>query len=95
MFLERIGQLSDYMADQGVQLAFHHHMGTVVEKAHEVDRLMAGTPDTVGLLLDTGHLTFAGDDPAQVAQKVGAADQPRPRQGRPAGRAGRASTRSS
>jgi inosose dehydratase len=69
VFLERIGQLSRYMADQGVQMAFHHHMGTVVEKAREVDRLMEGTPDTVGLLYDTGHLTFAGDDPAQVARK--------------------------
>ena len=69
VFLERIGQLSRYMADQGVRMAFHHHMGTVVEKASEVDRLMEGTPDTVGLLYDTGHLTFAGDDPAQVARK--------------------------
>jgi inosose dehydratase len=69
VFLERIGQLSRYMADQGVRMAFHHHMGTVVEKAREVDRLMEGTPDTVGLLYDTGHLTFAGDDPAQVARK--------------------------
>ena len=65
----RIGQLSRYMADQGVRMAFHHHMGTVVERATEVDRLMEGTPDTVGLLYDTGHLTFAGDDPAQVARK--------------------------
>jgi inosose dehydratase len=68
-FLERIGRLADYMAEQGVRMAFHHHMGTVVEKAHEVDRLMEGTPNTVGLLYDTGHLTFAGDDPAQVARK--------------------------
>jgi inosose dehydratase len=57
------------MAEQGVQMAFHHHMGTVVERASEVDRLMEGTPATLGLLYDTGHLTFAGDDPAQVARK--------------------------
>jgi inosose dehydratase len=68
-FLERIGQLADYMAEQGVRMAFHHHMGTVVERASEVDRLMEGTPATLGLLYDTGHLTFAGDDPAQVARK--------------------------
>ena len=30
---------------------------------------MAGTPDTVGLLYDTGHFTFAGEDPAPVAKK--------------------------
>ena len=28
-----------------------------------------GTPDTVGLLFDTGHFTFAGDDPAAVSKK--------------------------
>jgi inosose dehydratase len=69
VFLERIGKLGDWMAAEGVRIAFHHHMGTVIEKAHEIDRLMAGTPETVGLLFDTGHLTFAGEDPAAVARK--------------------------
>ena len=50
-------------------MSFHHHMGTVIEKAREVDRLMEGTPESVGLLFDTGHLTFAGDDPAPVARR--------------------------
>ncbi len=69
VFLERISKLSEYMAGKGVRLAFHHHMGTVIEKAAEVDRLLSNTPDTVGLLFDTGHFTFAGDDPAAVAKK--------------------------
>ena len=68
-YLERISKLGDWMAGQGVAIAFHHHMGTVIEKAHEVDRLMAGTPATVGLLFDTGHFTFAGDDPVAVARR--------------------------
>jgi inosose dehydratase len=69
VFLERISKLGEWMAGQGVRIAFHHHMGTVIEKAHEVDRLMEGTPESVGLLFDTGHLTFAGDDPAPVARR--------------------------
>ena len=68
-YLERIGKLAGWMAANGVRMAFHHHMGTVIEKAHEIDRLLAGTPDSVGLLLDTGHLAFAGEDPAAVARK--------------------------
>src|SRR5262245_17340259 len=44
----------------GVRLAYHHHMGTVVETAEEVDRLVAATGEAVGLLMDTGHLTYAG-----------------------------------
>ncbi len=68
-FLERLGRLGDWMAGQGVRLAFHHHMGTVVETAAEIDRLLSGTPDSVGLLFDTGHLAFAGEDPAVVARR--------------------------
>ena len=68
-FLDRLGRLGDWMAGQGVRLAFHHHMGTVIETAAEIDRLLAGTPDSVGLLLDTGHLVFAGEDPAAVARR--------------------------
>ena len=33
---------------------------------------MAGTNDDVGLLLDTGHLVFAGGDPVAVARRHGA-----------------------
>jgi len=69
VYLDRIAKLSEYMAGKAVNLAFHHHMGTVIEKAAEVDRLLSGTPDTVGLLFDTGHFTFAGDDPAAVSRK--------------------------
>ncbi len=68
-YLRKIARLADWMAAHGLPMAFHHHMGTVIEKAHEIDRLMAGTPATVGLLYDTGHLTFAGEDPAAVARK--------------------------
>jgi inosose dehydratase len=68
-YLERIGKLADWMAANGVRMAFHHHMGTVIERAHEIDRLLEGTPATVGLLYDTGHLTFAREDPAAVARR--------------------------
>ncbi len=69
VFLDRLGRLGTWMAEQGVAIAFHHHMGTVIEKAAEIDRLLEGTPPSVGLLLDTGHLHFAGEDPARVAAR--------------------------
>ncbi|MBV9251860.1 MAG: TIM barrel protein, partial [Acetobacteraceae bacterium] len=69
IFVERLSELGEWMAAQGVSIAFHHHMGTVIEKASEIHRLMEGTPDSVGLLFDTGHLAFAGDRPAAVARK--------------------------
>jgi len=48
-------------------MAYHHHMGTLIEAEAEIDRMMAGTRN-VGLLLDTGHLTFAGGDPVRAAR---------------------------
>lgn len=65
----RIEAVARHMAGRGVRMAYHHHMGTVIQTAAEVDRLMAATDPVVGLLLDTGHFTFAGDDPAAVAAR--------------------------
>jgi inosose dehydratase len=58
-----------YLAGEGVALAYHHHMGTVIESESEIDRMMAATAPAVGLLLDTGHLTFAGGDALRVAER--------------------------
>lgn len=54
---------------EGVRLVYHHHMGTVVETADEIEAMMAATGPSVHLLLDTGHATFAGADPAVLAQR--------------------------
>jgi inosose dehydratase len=45
-----------------VRLAYHHPMGAYVETPEDVDRLMSVTDDEVGLVHDTGHVTFAGGD---------------------------------
>jgi inosose dehydratase len=66
--LTRVG---DHLAGEGVRLAYHHHMGTTIQTEEEIDRLMASTGPSVGLLLDTGHLTFAGGDPVRVIEKHG------------------------
>jgi inosose dehydratase len=65
----RFTEVARYMRDNGVQMAVHHHMGTVVESQADVDRLMENSGKEVGLLLDTGHMTFAGGDPIAVARK--------------------------
>jgi len=70
-FGTRLTELADHLAERGIRLAYHHHMGTVVETAAEIDRLMAATGSSVGLLLDTGHLAFAGADPADIAWRHG------------------------
>ncbi len=66
---KKLTEFARYTQSQGVQIAYHHHMGTVVETAEDIDNLMEHTGLEVGLLLDTGHLTFAGADPVAVAKR--------------------------
>lgn len=66
-FAERLVELGARLAEGGLALAYHHHMGTVVQSEDDVNRLMDLCDTRVGLLLDTGHLTFAGGDPARAA----------------------------
>ncbi|MCH9050739.1 MAG: myo-inosose-2 dehydratase [Proteobacteria bacterium] len=70
-FGDRLTRVAEHLAARGVAMAYHHHMGTVIETEAEVDRLMACTGEAVGLLLDTGHMSFAGADPAAVAARHG------------------------
>ena len=61
--------IAEYTAAQGLTLAYHHHMGTIVESPHEIDHFMATTGPATKLLLDTGHCFFGGGDPAELARK--------------------------
>jgi inosose dehydratase len=67
-FCERLDQIADHLQQQGLKLAYHHHMGTVIQSEDEVDRMMDST-SKVGLLLDSGHLTFAGGDPLRALKQ--------------------------
>ena len=65
--LNKLGEIANH---HGFKLCYHHHMGTVVQTAAETDRMMAGTdPDKVFLCYDTGHFTFAGEDPLLMLRK--------------------------
>ncbi|MEX3009853.1 myo-inosose-2 dehydratase [Hoeflea sp. TYP-13] len=68
-FTSMLEALAQYCADQGVDLVYHHHMGTVIQNMEEIDRLMRETGPATKLLFDTGHACFAGVDPLEVAQK--------------------------
>ena len=68
---ERLTRVAEYCKDQGVPLAFHHHMGTGIETEQELDLAMEHSGDAVGLLLDTGHLLFAGGDILRVINNYG------------------------
>ena len=62
--------LGKIAVERGFKLCFHHHMGTVVQTAEETDRMMSNTdPRYVFLCYDTGHFTFAGEDPLTMLKK--------------------------
>lgn len=66
---ESLTLLAEHLLTQGIQLAYHHHVGTVIQTEAEIDELMANTGPAVGLLMDTGHLTYAGGSVAAVAER--------------------------
>lgn len=70
LLCDGLNALGRIAADRGFKLCFHHHMGTVVQTAEETDRMMANTdPRYVFLCYDTGHFTFAGEDPLAMLKK--------------------------
>ncbi|KHT51474.1 MocC [Alteromonas macleodii] len=66
---QKLSRVADYCESHGVQLAYHHHMGTLVQSEDEIDLLMSHTNQSLGLLLDTGHISYAGGDPLSVFEK--------------------------
>ena len=69
-FCDGLNKLGRVARGRGFKLCFHHHMGTVVQTSAETDRMMANTdPEAVFLCYDTGHFTFAGEDPLTMLKK--------------------------
>ncbi|WP_088344768.1 MULTISPECIES: myo-inosose-2 dehydratase [Rhodomicrobium] len=63
----RVTAVAEATLNEGVRLVYHHHMGTVVQSEADIDAFMAATGPAVHLLLDTGHATWGGTDPAALA----------------------------
>lgn len=67
----KLSEVAKWMADQGMVLAYHHHMGSMIEDQEDVDWLMEGSSGEVTLLFDTGHLHFGGADVLSTLDKWG------------------------
>ncbi|WP_170427129.1 myo-inosose-2 dehydratase [Ruegeria arenilitoris] len=61
-YATKITELAKWMGDQGMPMAYHHHMGTIIETEDDVNWLMEGSGPEVKLCFDTGHLLFGGGD---------------------------------
>jgi len=60
--------LAAVAAAEDMRIVYHHHMGTVIQTEADLERLLVSAPE-ISLLLDPGHLAFAGIDPAAVAKR--------------------------
>jgi inosose dehydratase len=65
-FGARVEAVAAHCAAQGIDLVYHHHMGTVVQSPDDIDAFMAATGPATKLLFDAGHCWFGGGDPAAV-----------------------------
>jgi inosose dehydratase len=61
-FGERLTEVADHVAAAGLRLAYHPHLGTVVESGEDLERFLESTGPSVGMTIDTGHAALGGVD---------------------------------
>ena len=62
-FGSRLTQFAEHVRGEGLRFAYHHHLGTVVERPDDLETFFKVTGEAVGLTLDTGHAALGGIDP--------------------------------
>ena len=65
-YCEKISEIARRLEDENMPLAYHHHMGTVIQSQEDTERLMSETNDSVKLTIDTGHMLFAGGNSLKI-----------------------------
>jgi myo-inosose-2 dehydratase len=67
-FGAKMTEFAERLADAGLKLCYHHHMGTIIQSERDIDAFMAHTKPPVHLVLDTGHARWGGADPGGLAR---------------------------
>ncbi len=67
-FIAGLKHLATVAAVEDMKIVYHHHMGTVIQGEADLERLL-GSVTEIWLLLDAGHLAFAGIDPVAIARR--------------------------
>jgi inosose dehydratase len=65
VLLANLDRLALVAGRSAITATLHPHVGTMVETADDVERVLAGS--AIGLCLDTGHLLIGGADPVALA----------------------------
>jgi inosose dehydratase len=61
-FGARLSALARYLEERGLRLAYHFHLGTVVDGEDDIEQFVAHTDSNVGFVIDTGHAALGGID---------------------------------
>ena len=68
-YAARVTKVAKWVRDRGMAVAYHHHMGTIVESEEDVNWFMEFTGPEVELCFDTGHMLFGGGDVMRVLNR--------------------------
>ena len=67
-FCNKLSEMGEFLEGEGMPLAYHHHMGTIIETHEDTARLLENTNDSVKLTLDTGHMLFAQGNSRKILE---------------------------
>jgi inosose dehydratase len=62
-----VARVVDHVRERGYEPTFHHHVGTRVETAAQIEALLDNVD--VPLLIDTGHMLVAGVEPSEALRR--------------------------
>jgi inosose dehydratase len=65
----KMTRFAEWCAENGMPLAYHHHMAAPIESEEDVDLLMKHSGAALALLFDAGHMAFAGGDVLRAIDK--------------------------
>lgn len=66
IYARKMTAFGEWCADEGMPLAYHHHMAAVIETEPELDAFVKHSGPGIPLLYDAGHMAFAGGDVLRV-----------------------------
>lgn len=70
VLVRHVKEICECANSYGVRPVIHPHCGGFIEFADEIDRIAQDIPyELAGLVLDTGHLQYAGMDPVEWLRK--------------------------
>ncbi|MEM7268509.1 MAG: myo-inosose-2 dehydratase [Pseudomonadota bacterium] len=74
-YARKLTEVAKWASDKGMPLAYHHHMGSIIESEDDLNWLMEGSGSELQLCYDTGHMLFGGGDVMAVmnrwAERIG------------------------